>query len=81
MKPIAEQVLKMEGILSVSIHIGNADVLGEFVYQDREQLVEILLSKAKQLEGVGRVIWSEEVVNMPIEKENIMASYNRLMSS
>jgi hypothetical protein len=37
MKPIAEQVLKMEGILSVSMHIGNSDVLGEFVYQNSEQ--------------------------------------------
>jgi hypothetical protein len=35
-------------------------VVGEFVYEDSEQLVD-LISHVKSIDGVDRVVWSEEV--------------------
>jgi hypothetical protein len=50
MKSIAERVSVLEGITSVSIHIGNSDIVADFVYQDSEQIVD-MVSSIKRLEG------------------------------
>lgn len=38
----ALQVSNMDGILSTSVHIGNSDVVGKFVYEDNEKLVDTI---------------------------------------
>jgi Lrp/AsnC family transcriptional regulator, regulator for asnA, asnC and gidA len=60
----AEMVSKIKGILATSIHIGNSDVLGFFVFKEADHLLTIM-SEAKKIEGVERVVWSEEVASMP----------------
>jgi Lrp/AsnC family transcriptional regulator, regulator for asnA, asnC and gidA len=60
----AEMVSKIEGILTTSIHIGNSDVVGLFVFKEADHLL-VIMSEAKKIEGVDRVVWSEEVANMP----------------
>ena len=56
-KQSAEDLLANEGIMSSGVHVGNSDVVGGFVYEDSEQLVD-LISKVKELENVDRVVWS-----------------------
>jgi hypothetical protein len=66
----------MDGILSVTIHVGNSDIVSEFVYDNSEELVDIVAA-IKQIEGVERVVWSEEVFKLLTQKENIMKSFQK----
>lgn len=76
LRQTAGKILEMEGILSVTIHVGNSDVVSEFVYENSEDLVDII-AEIKQIEGVDRVVWSEEVFKLPTHKENIMRSFKK----
>jgi Lrp/AsnC family transcriptional regulator for asnA, asnC and gidA len=60
----AEQISKIKGMLSTSIHIGNSDIVGFFVFRQADQLLDII-SETKKIDGVERVVWSEEVAAMP----------------
>ena len=71
LRDIAEKISEMEGILSASIHVGNSDVVSEFVYDNSEDLVDII-GEIKQLD---RVLWSEEIVKLPQHTENTMKSF------
>jgi hypothetical protein len=64
--------------MSSDIHIGNSDVVGEFVYEDSEQLVD-LISKVKELENIERVVWSEEVYLLAERKDRMTSVLNRLI--
>ena len=50
----------MEGIISVAIHVGNSDILAEFVYVNADPLVDII-SSIKKIEGIERIMWSQEM--------------------
>jgi DNA-binding Lrp family transcriptional regulator len=78
MKPIAEKISDMEGITSVSIHIGNSDIVADFVYRDSEQIIDIV-SSIKKLEGVEKTVWSEEVYVLPINHQNLAMPFHRLI--
>jgi DNA-binding Lrp family transcriptional regulator len=72
---IADQIAKIEGMQSTSIHIGNSDIVGLFVFEETQHLLDIL-SNCKKIEGVDRVVWSEEVMKvsanaLDIEKQLI----------
>jgi Lrp/AsnC family transcriptional regulator, regulator for asnA, asnC and gidA len=72
----AEKISTMEGILTVTLHVGNSDIVSEFVYDNSEELVDIIAA-IKEIEGVERVMWSEEVFKLPTHKENVMKSFNK----
>ena len=76
LRKTAEKISEMEGILSVTIHVGNSDVVSEFVYENSEDLVDII-AQIKQIQGVQQVVWSEEVSKLPSHKENIMRSFKK----
>ena len=57
---IFKKLLTREGIFSVGVHLGNSDVIGEFVFRDSREVLE-LIAWSKHQEGVERVVWSEEV--------------------
>jgi DNA-binding Lrp family transcriptional regulator len=78
MKSIAEKISNMEGITSVSIHIGNSDIVADFVYRDSEQIIEIV-SSIKRLDGVDKAVWSEEVYVLPISQRNLAVPFHRLI--
>lgn len=61
---VIRKVSEQKGIISVSSHIGNSDVVGEFMIRDSQDIIGIR-SQAQKLEGVERVVWSEEVDVMP----------------
>jgi DNA-binding Lrp family transcriptional regulator len=77
-KQAAEDLLSNEGIMSSGVHVGNSDVVGEFVYEDSEQLVD-LISKVKELENVDRVVWSEEVYLLAGKKDSMTSVLKRLI--
>jgi DNA-binding Lrp family transcriptional regulator len=79
-KEIAMKISKMDGILSCSVHVGNCDVVGEFVYEDSEQLVDTV-SNIRHLEGVRNVLWSEEVYSVPVTAENILSSFKKMWNN
>ena len=76
LKKTGEKISEMGGILSVTIHVGNSDVVSEFVYDNSEELVDIIAA-IKQFEGVERVMWSEEIFKLQTRKENIMKSFQK----
>jgi hypothetical protein len=67
----------MYGILSSSVHVGNSDVVGEFVYEDSDQLVDTISNK-KHLDGVSKVLWSEEVSSVPVNAENVLRPFKKM---
>jgi Lrp/AsnC family transcriptional regulator, regulator for asnA, asnC and gidA len=63
-KQVAEKVTKMKSIQTVSLHAGNSDIIGFFLYKNTEQVLG-LIDEVKKMEGVGNVVWSEEVYTFP----------------
>ncbi|HEX5186085.1 MAG TPA: hypothetical protein VFV86_04265 [Nitrososphaeraceae archaeon] len=39
------------------------------------------IADIKQIEGVGKVLWSEEVFKFPVNRENIMKSFKKYWSN
>jgi DNA-binding Lrp family transcriptional regulator len=76
LRKTGEKISKMGGVLSVTIHVGNSDVVSEFVYDNSEELVDIIAA-IKQIEGVDKVVWSEEIFKLLTQKENIMKSFQK----
>ncbi len=66
---IGKIVVEKRGILSVSVHVGNSDLVALFVYRDSKDLIETM-TNIKEIEGVERVLWSEEVYFIPSPKQN-----------
>jgi DNA-binding Lrp family transcriptional regulator len=64
---ITEHLRHLDNILSVSIHIGNSDVVAEYVCKETSELLA-LIANVKHLDAVDRVVWSEEVTSMPAQK-------------
>lgn len=70
----------MDGVLSASVHVGNSDIVSEFVYEDSEQLVDTI-SKIKHMDGVDRVLWSEEVYEVPVDPVNVLSSFKKMWAN
>ena len=77
-KEMAEELLSGEGIMSAGIHVGNSDIVGEFVYEDSEQLVD-LISHVKKKDEVDGVVWSEEVFLLQGKEHSILAVLDRII--
>ena len=57
---ILQKILNFDKIESVEIHIGDSDLLGNVVYRDSKDLLD-LISKTKKLKGVEKIVWSERI--------------------
>jgi hypothetical protein len=77
-KKVAENLLTSDGIMSAGVHVGNSDIVGEFVYEDSEQLVD-LISHVKSIDGVDSVMWSEEVYLLAGKKQSILSVFKRII--
>ena len=60
---IARRISTLDPIESVEIHIGNSDMIGNVIYNDSKQLLQTI-SDIKKVEGVDKIVWSEEVYNI-----------------
>jgi DNA-binding Lrp family transcriptional regulator len=79
-KETALALSKFDGVLSSSVHVGNSDVVAEFVYEDSEQLIDTIV-KIKRLESVERVLWSEEVYTIDVDSDNIVRSFRKMWNN
>src|SRR6476620_9301901 len=55
---IIKNISKLKGIISIEVHIGNSDILGNVIYKDAVELFD-LITEAKKMEGIERIVWSE----------------------
>lgn len=63
-------LVNRSGILSVAVHIGNSDLVALFIYRNSKDLLDII-SEIKHIEGVEKVLWSEEVFFIPMNERKI----------
>ncbi|WP_415283102.1 hypothetical protein [Candidatus Nitrososphaera sp. FF02] len=73
-REVATGLARLEGIIEVSLHIGNSDVVGQIIYKDSNDILQAI-SEAKKIDGVERVVWSEEVMSVPIDQSKANMSY------
>jgi DNA-binding Lrp family transcriptional regulator len=64
---VGRAISKMKGIISASVHVGNSDIVGFFIYRNTWQLLK-MTSDVKKVPGVEKIMWSEEVYSIPIDK-------------
>jgi DNA-binding Lrp family transcriptional regulator len=63
----AEKIHSIKNILSVSIHIGNSDIVAHYACGDSNAMLE-LMAQIKHMLSVTKIVWSEEVLAMEREK-------------
>ena len=74
---VAQRLAELQGVISVSIHIGNSDVIGDIIFRDSTEVLDII-AQCKRIEGVSKVIWSEEVYQLPVlTARKFMTSFNK----
>ena len=66
-KGVAEDLLSSDGIMSAGVHISNSDIVGEFVYEDSEQLVDSI-SHVKEMDEVDRELCGQRRFFSFVEK-------------
>jgi DNA-binding Lrp family transcriptional regulator len=72
---IAKKLVEVPGIISVSIHIGNSDIVAEIIYRDSMDILN-MLSLIKRVKGVQKVVWSEEIHRInATKKENMLSVF------
>jgi DNA-binding Lrp family transcriptional regulator len=74
------QLSKMDGMISSSVQIGNSDVVSDYAYENTDQLMNTI-SSIKHMEGVDRVMWSEEVYRESVGSENILSSFKNVWNN
>ena len=65
---VAKKVCDLDGVISVEVHIGNFDITGRIVYEDRPDLLNII-SNIKKIRGVKSVLWSERIYQITKRNE------------
>jgi DNA-binding Lrp family transcriptional regulator len=64
---IAKKVSDIDGVIAVTIHIGNSDIVAEIVYKNGMSIMQII-SNIKKIQGIEKVVWSEEIYSVPFRK-------------
>jgi DNA-binding Lrp family transcriptional regulator len=78
---VAQELGDVQGVISVSIHIGNSDIVGEIIYGNSIEVLNVLAA-CKRIEGVTKVVWSEEVYSLPsVLSEKKVLSYFKQTNS
>ncbi len=70
---IAKKMAEVPGVISVSVHIGNSDIVAEIIYRDSMDILNMLLL-IKRIKGVQKVVWSEEIHRISATKKENMLS-------
>jgi DNA-binding Lrp family transcriptional regulator len=60
----AKKMQNLNQITDVEIHIGNSDILGNVIYKEGKELLN-LIATIKKMPGVDKIIWSERVYQSP----------------
>jgi len=59
-----KEVSKLNGVSSVEVHIGNSDIIANVIYKNATELLD-LITEAKKMDAVERVVWSEQIYSLP----------------
>lgn len=73
-REVTAELAKLEGIIEISLHIGNSDVVGQIIYKNSADILKAI-SETKKIEGVERVVWSEEVMSLPVDQSRANMAY------
>ena len=68
---MTKKILDLDHITYVEIHIGNSDILGNVVYKEGIELLN-LISAIKKMEGVDKILWSERIYQSPSKGNELM---------
>ena len=71
LEEMVKKVNNLDQITSVEVHIGNSHILGQVVYKEGKDLLN-LISTIKKMESVERVVWSERVYQTPKVNKNMI---------
>jgi DNA-binding Lrp family transcriptional regulator len=66
---VSQKLSEIRGVMEVSIHLGNSDIVGNIVYKSSLEVLDII-AKCRNIEGVKNVVWSEEVYRLPLATSN-----------
>jgi len=69
---LASKIQNLDQITYIEIHIGNSDILGNVVYKEGRELMN-LISAIKKMYGVDKIVWSERVYQSPSKGNESMA--------
>ena len=61
---MTKKILDLDHITYVEVHIGNSDILGNVVYKEGIELLN-LISTIKKMEGIDKILWSERIYQSP----------------
>ena len=74
---VASKLAKLRGVIRISLHIGNSDVVADIIYKDNRDILSAI-TETKKIDGISRVLWSEEVLEVQLSKEGAnVAGYFR----
>ena len=62
---VSQKLSEIRGVIEVSIHLGNSDIVGDIIYKNSLEVLDII-AKCRHIEGVKNVVWSEEVYRLPL---------------
>lgn len=69
---VAKKIHNLNQITYIEIHIGNSDILGNVIYREGKELLNVIAA-IKKMAGVDRVVWSERVYQSPSKGNESMA--------
>lgn len=62
LREMSHAISELEGIVESSIHMGNSDIVAEFIYENDVELMNIY-AKIKDMSSTDHILWSSEVTN------------------
>ena len=62
-EPIVDKLRNLDSIRTVSVHLGNSDIVCQYICKGAGRLLQ-LIADVKGVQGVDRVVWSEQVYSM-----------------
>ena len=68
---VAEKIADIPGVLDVTLYVGNADIIGAYIFKDTASILT-LVNQVKQMKSVDKVVWSEQVYVLPEKKTAIL---------
>lgn len=70
-REIAEKIADIAGVHDVALFMGNADIVGVFIFKDADDILH-LKNSVKSIKGVDRIVWTEEVYTLPERQRTLL---------
>jgi len=80
LKEMSYAISELEGIVESSIHMGNSDIVAEFIYENDIELMNIY-TKIKDMSSTDHILWSSEVTNTRAGSKTITPVIERAITN